>query len=516
MSEILYEAFGGTDQVYARSRRRFVRMNDGVLLYAPQRQVSAVSHDAVVLRSPRRSVRAMTGDSAAVLRSPRRSAYLASAAAPANLSLVYALAPARGFTGGMRVRHIVEGDMVSPRRSLLAGTGDLALLRAPRRFVVAMQWVAPTSYISIEMPPGIAAIASGAPRIEDDAYDTLVLADATQDSVTWTFASALLLSSVSATAGVFTSNAGDNLALTDAARNVVTLVAGSVLTLADAPAATLHALLSAASTLQLSDQSLDALSAMGVAASLFVLLSEGAAARLLSDEAESALTFTDEANNHVRALVAALDTLELSDTTTARMFAFGTVADTVSFADATAGILSGNFAVFDTLVFTGVVRWLGDPYSVYSVSLDNQAVTEYENYDFNSFAVINGEAYGMGAAGIYKLEGADDAGAPINSRVRTGLNNLGTALKKRVPNVYVGYTTTGVLALKVVTTDSGVKKANYYTLRPLPKSEVTDNRFDVAKGLSSVYWQFEIANEDGAGFELDEVRAWRMLTNRRK
>lgn len=346
--------------------------------------------------------------------------------------------------------------------------------------------------------------------------DSIAFTDMVVGRVAWVFESSLRLADAAVTRMDASSSFADSVAFNDVVHGTVMLIANSALALTDDPTITLHALLSASSTLQLSDEALGSMSGNIIAASIFVLISNGAMARELFDDFESSIEFTDSIVGQVRALAAVLDTLELSDTAEARMFAFGTVSDTVSFADATTGILSGNLDVFDTLMFTGVIRWLGDPYSVYSVSLDNQAVSEYENYNFNSFAVINGEAYGMGAAGVYNLEGADDAGEPINSRVRTGLNNLGTALKKRVPNVYVGYTTTGVLALKVVTTDSGVKKANYYTLRPLPKSDVTDNRFDVAKGLSSVYWQFEIANEDGAGFELDEVRAWRMLTNRRK
>ncbi|WP_460994592.1 hypothetical protein, partial [Staphylococcus aureus] len=79
----------------------------------------------------------------------------------------------------------------------------------------------------------------------------------------------------------------------------------------------------------------------------------------------------------------------------------------------------------------------------------------------------------------------------IVGRVRGPLNNLGTAFKKAVPAVYVGYTSTKQLGLKVITTDSpsGEKRVNLYSLAPIAKKSTTDGTFTPSKNLHSVYWQ---------------------------
>ena len=308
----------------------------------------------------------------------------------------------------------------------------------------------------------------------------------------------------------------DMLRLRSSTNIVQTLVVASALTMTDSTTASLFMLLDAASALMLEDDSLDELSALLIVSSMFVMLTNAQTGRLYTDDVESTLEFTDAAGAQARALATVLSQLTLTDEVADQMTVIVATTDRLTFTDVMADVVSGTLDFADSLTFAGVMRLLGDPYTVYSVSLDNQAVTEYTNYDFNSFATSDGVGYGLGVNGLYTMDGVTDSGSDINARVRGGLNNLGTALKKHVPAVYIGYTASGRLVLKVITTDNGQKKANWYSLRPIPKTATTDGRVEPSKGLSSVYWQFEIANEDGSTFELDNVRMWRMLTNRRK
>lgn len=83
--------------------------------------------------------------------------------------------------------------------------------------------------------------------------------------------------------------------------------------------------------------------------------------------------------------------------------------------------------VFDTYVMTGV---RGEP-SIYS------------NFNFNSYAKYRGKEYGAGAAGLYLLEGDDDAGSEIQPGIRIGMANFGTDREKRIRLVRCGGATTG-------------------------------------------------------------------------
>lgn len=173
-------------------------------------------------------------------------------------------------------------------------------------------------------------------------------------------------------------------------------------------------------------------------------------------------------------------------------------------------------ALDDTAYVFGKLTFSGMEYTIYAMTVEGAAVSEYGGWDMDSFAVIDGETYGAGESGLYKLAGDDDDGEPIAASVRTGLSNMGTQLAKAVPDVYIGYNSSGALLCKVITTKHGQKKENWYELSPVARATDTGNRFSISKGLHSQYWGFEFTNIDGADFELDFVQAWRMVLNRRK
>lgn len=349
-------------------------------------------------------------------------------------------------------------------------------------------------------------------------FDDLTFANVASDAVTWAASDVLRVAGVAGTLMTATSSASDTLRLNDRTSLVGYLAMESAVTFASEADVTLYSLLAAASALQLTDTAMDTLHSYGVVASMFVMADAAAFPRQISDQGDDTIELDDAAVGNIRALTIALDTLTLADDANGTLYAFGAASDAFNLTDLVDGLMSGNLAAYDTINFVGQLRILGEDYTAYSVSLDNQAVSEYENYNFDSFGVHAGTAYGLGDGGIYRLEGATDAGEAIVGRVRGPLNNLGTALKKAVPAVYIGYTSTNTLGLKVITTDgsTGTKKINLYSLSPIAKQSTTDGRFTPSKGLHSVYWQFELISEEGGQFELDEVRMWRMVLNRRK
>jgi hypothetical protein len=138
-----------------------------------------------------------------------------------------------------------------------------------------------------------------------------------------------------------------------------------------------------------------------------------------------------------------------------------------------------------------------------------QATTRYDNYGFNSFAVINGTQFGMKADGIYLLDGATDGGRPITSGVALGTHDFGTQALKHLPAVYAGVSSAGRLYLKV---SDGT---NAYTYRARRSDEfMRVQRFDVGKGLRAGYFSFELTGE-GDAFELDTVQFMAVPTQRR-
>jgi hypothetical protein len=192
------------------------------------------------------------------------------------------------------------------------------------------------------------------------------------------------------------------------------------------------------------------------------------------------------------------------------------LTENLQVSDAATVVSIMNVAFEDNIAIHAFLSLGAATYDAWTINTENQGVTEYQGFLGNSTAYFDRNYLAAGEGGIYSLDGDTDDGEDITATLRTGIDKLGTEYMKRIPNVYLGTTKDGALLLKVATTDAGVKRRNWYTLRAVQKQAVTDERFDVAKGLKSVYWQLEIENALGSDFELENVKLWRLVLSRRK
>ena len=161
-------------------------------------------------------------------------------------------------------------------------------------------------------------------------------------------------------------------------------------------------------------------------------------------------------------------------------------------------LLNGN-------VFTGVV-----------LNAETAGVSEYTNFPFNSFAFFNGKYYGGADDGGYELAGDTDNGTPVTASVRTGLIRMSDGLRTQVPYAYFGLTTSGDMLIKVITTSpQGAKNAQWYKFEKRAAGASRETRVKIGRGLSSVYWQFELVNITGADFAFDSVQLMPIALERR-
>lgn len=153
----------------------------------------------------------------------------------------------------------------------------------------------------------------------------------------------------------------------------------------------------------------------------------------------------------------------------------------------------------------------GELYTGWVMNTLTYAVSEYQNYNFNSTAIYQGAYLGLSKTGLYRLTGGTDAGAHVLARARTATMDFGSGLRKRMKAAYVGITATDALVLKTVTDDDAER---WYTLSPYP-SGIHTERVLLARGVQSRYWAFELANNNGADFRLDNLELLPVLLERR-
>lgn len=155
-------------------------------------------------------------------------------------------------------------------------------------------------------------------------------------------------------------------------------------------------------------------------------------------------------------------------------------------------------------------------YVAWVLNTESKGLTRYTQYPFNSFAKIGGRYMGCSADGLHWLDGDTDNGDEIHARIRLGLAAMGTRRLKRVPDCFIGYTSSGVLLLKAIVTDEeGGLSAAIYRLRPRPAGNLRENLFKPGRGLKAVDWDFEIENVDGGDFELSSIEFRPLILDRR-
>lgn len=265
----------------------------------------------------------------------------------------------------------------------------------------------------------------------------------------------------------------------------------------------------------------DALSTSLTAASLLfsTALSADLAANAFSASLSDSAAAAQALLSRAVAVGALLDDAEASAQLDNSLRVFGFLADG---ADAAASLTSAAqlLGLLSSGAAAAIILTLGGAeYTAWVLNTENIAVSQYDQYPFNSYTEFAGAYFGAASDGVYALRGDTDAGAPIQAYFRAPLTDYGIASLKRSPEFYFGYTSDGDLLLKVlVVSPNGVKEEHWYRLEARPgglAGGTRETRTKPGKGLESVYWQYELHNINGADFQMEVVRMWPMALTRR-
>jgi hypothetical protein len=150
---------------------------------------------------------------------------------------------------------------------------------------------------------------------------------------------------------------------------------------------------------------------------------------------------------------------------------------------------------------------------VHVMNTITNAVTVFSNYDYDSFAVIDGKYIAAGEQGLVQLDAAElDVTDQITARFATGQLKLGSSAQKRLSDFYFAARSEGSIRLMVYVDD----QAPYiYTLDPVAVSRLKQRRSLIGKGARGKYWQFAFENTNGLDFEFDSMSIAAVATDRR-
>jgi hypothetical protein len=207
------------------------------------------------------------------------------------------------------------------------------------------------------------------------------------------------------------------------------------------------------------------------------------------------------------------DAFEFSETWDRLRWAMTTFSDQIAFAEVFE--LAGSFGAefFDVFAFADYTN-PERPYAVgWTLNLETNAPSRYDWPLYNSFALLDGVAYGASEDGIFQLEGEDDFGDNVRWFLLTGKEVFDSPMAKNVSRGYLIAKFDGAVYLKTVV--AGTDTARTYRLVST-NDELLQRRLPLGKGPRAVRWQFALQDtNDGGDIEADAIAVYPVVLTRR-
>jgi hypothetical protein len=144
----------------------------------------------------------------------------------------------------------------------------------------------------------------------------------------------------------------------------------------------------------------------------------------------------------------------------------------------------------------------------FAMNLVNWAITEYEDYPFNSFAYFNGLQLGAHEEmGICVLEGPDDAGQDILAYIESGTEDLFKKFMVRLERAIVESRQDGPLVLKVI---MGEEETSPVAELPIESSgrHMHEEIVKFPKSLKGRFASFRLENVDGSDVDIKRLKVF--------
>lgn len=150
----------------------------------------------------------------------------------------------------------------------------------------------------------------------------------------------------------------------------------------------------------------------------------------------------------------------------------------------------------------------GGGITTWAVNTLTGAVSEYTNYQFNSFAKHGQRYVGACDTGLYELDGDDDQGEDIIARIKTGFVSFASTHVSQFKAAYLAVRGGGDYVLRVILPNG----AQYdYAVRA---EDSRSTKIKIGKGLRARYFAFELIST-GQDFDLDMLEFVPIIADRR-
>lgn len=367
------------------------------------------------------------------------------------------------------------------------------------------------TFLGVVLSSGLSVAATTREALFTQLADALAVSSDSTPDVLANLVDRLLSGAVVQMSAVLQGTASDSVSFLDSVVSAWQLLLAESLATSDEAVGSVHKLAALVDALTATGQASNNLIAF--AACVEAIAMEDLIAQGFNVDAIDAALLADTCASVAKLLGPLVDSLLASDDATPSLRLSMIAADSVTVASAGEALLRANGDLADGLLLYATLRIGGTDYVGWALNTDIKAASQYTNTPFDSFASFKGRHYAAGTGGLVEFSGAKDSGADIDWSIKTFLMDFGTSKFKRLPDAFIGATSTGQLVLKVITRlpQTGVQEEDWYLVERLPVQGPGQGHVQIGRGLKSTWWQFELTSVNGADFALDDI-AFRPLS----
>jgi hypothetical protein len=222
-----------------------------------------------------------------------------------------------------------------------------------------------------------------------------------------------------------------------------------------------------------------------------------------------ALTITDSSARHYRAQAAATEALTLSEALTPQLVMSVRLADGVEFTETEIVNAIYRQDIAETIeIQIGYVAPNGS-FTTWVMNTRSGSVTEYQNYEFNSFARVGNTHIGASSTGLYQLQGNDDDGDPIVAALEGAFMQFGATRMSRLKAAYLAvHGEDGDFVLRIETLDGDTYDYGVSTRHG------RSTKVHMGKGQRTRYFAYSLTST-GQDFDIDTLEFVPLVVERR-
>lgn len=138
------------------------------------------------------------------------------------------------------------------------------------------------------------------------------------------------------------------------------------------------------------------------------------------------------------------------------------------------------------------------------VNTEINAISQYDDWDFNSMCIFNGEVIGASDEGIFIHSGDNDGAVPINAFFRLFSTDLGTIQQKRIRKLFIEGKLGGYMEAKSIFDNAD--ETTYQIACP-PVMTTVQTIVETNYNDKGILFGLRVSNKGGSDFSIDSISA---------